>query len=91
MTIVWILLTMAIALTLIETILRWRFGLGRPLLYVADPEMGYLLAPHQRPRRDGQRIVINGYGMRGPEITSEPMGAGGRIRSGLFRRVWGNG
>ncbi len=75
MLIFWVLLTMAIAFTLIETILRWRFGLGRPLLYIADPAIGYLPAPHQRTRRNGQRIVINGYGMRGPEITPEPTGA----------------
>lgn len=75
MLIFWVLLTMAIAFMLIEVILRWRFGLGRPLLYIADRTIGYLPAPHQRTRRDGQRIVINGYGMRGPEITPEPTGA----------------
>ena len=39
-------------------------GFGSPLLYVADPEVGYLLAPNQYTRRFGNRILVNQYSMR---------------------------
>jgi hypothetical protein len=58
-----------ISLLLLELGLRWRFGFGNPLLYVADSEMGYLLAPRQRTRRFGNRIEINQYSMRSPEFS----------------------
>jgi lysophospholipase L1-like esterase len=48
---------------LMEVALRL-FGFGSPLIYVADPQIGYLLAPNQRTRRFGNRIAINQYSMR---------------------------
>ena len=54
---------------LLEVGLRLLVGLGNPPLYVADREIGYLLAPNQRTRRFGNRIVINEYSMRSPTIT----------------------
>lgn len=39
-------------------------GLGNPPLYVADPEAGYRLRPHQRLRRWGKRMVINQHSLR---------------------------
>jgi hypothetical protein len=60
-----------IAVTLIvEMSLRLVFGFGHPLLYVADPQIGYLLAPHQQVRRFGNRVFINQYSMRSLETTS---------------------
>jgi hypothetical protein len=56
-------------LLLLELGLRWRFGFGHPLLYQADPEIGYVLAPRQRTRRFGNRIEINQYSMRSPSIS----------------------
>ena len=56
-------------LLLLEVGLQWLVGLGNPLLYVADREIGYLLAPNQRVRRFGNRITINEYSMRSPAIT----------------------
>ncbi|MEW6492315.1 MAG: SGNH/GDSL hydrolase family protein [Cyanobacteriota bacterium] len=56
-------------LVLLEVGLRFLVGLGNPPLYVADPEIGYLLAPNQRTRRFGNRIAINEYSMRSPTIT----------------------
>lgn len=56
-------------LVLLEVGLRLLVGLGNPLLYVADPDIGYLLAPNQRTRRFGNRMVINEYSMRSPMIT----------------------
>lgn len=53
----------------VEVGLRLLFGFGNPLIYVADEQIGYLLAPNQRTRRFGNRIEINQYSMRSPEIT----------------------
>ncbi len=56
-------------LIVLEVGLQWLLGMGNPLLYLADEEIGYLLAPNQRTRRLGNRIVINDYSMRSPTIT----------------------
>lgn len=63
-----------IALILLEIALRVFFGFGDPLLYVADPEIGYLLAPNQSVRRFGNRIEINQFSMRSPNFTPKPEG-----------------
>lgn len=54
-----------------EALLRLLFGFGTPPLYIADPDIGYLLAPNQRIRRFGNRIEINRYSMRGPAISPQ--------------------
>ncbi|MBF2002572.1 MAG: SGNH/GDSL hydrolase family protein [Synechococcales cyanobacterium M58_A2018_015] len=64
-----ILVSGIVVLLLLEGGLRWGVGLGNPLLYVADPQIGYLLAPKQQTRRFGKRIAINAYSMRSPEIS----------------------
>lgn len=56
-------------LLVLEVGLRLIFGFGNPLLYLADPDMGYLLAPNQYTKRLGNRIVINEYSMRSPTLT----------------------
>ena len=48
--------------------LRLTQGLGNPPLYIADEEIGYLLAPNQKLRRGGNAIAINQYSMRHGEI-----------------------
>ncbi len=53
----------------LELALRRLFGFGNPLLYVADDEIGYRLAPNQDVRRFGNRILINAYSMRGEAIA----------------------
>lgn len=58
-------------LLLLEAGLRLIFGFGNPLLYLADPDMGYLLAPNQYTKRLGNRIVINEYSMRSPTMTKK--------------------
>lgn len=55
----------------LEVSLRLLFGFGNPLTYIADKEIGYLLAPNQRTRRVGNRIAINAYSMRSPTLTVE--------------------
>lgn len=54
---------------LTEVGLRVLFGFGNPLIYIADEQIGYLLAPNQKVRRFGNRIAINQYSMRSPEVT----------------------
>jgi hypothetical protein len=44
-------------------------GLGNPLLYIIDDEIGYLLKPNQRVRRFGNQIIINQYSMRSDDIS----------------------
>jgi hypothetical protein len=58
-------------LALLEGALRLGWGFGMPLLYRADDQIGYLLAPNQQVRRFGQRIEINAYSMRSAPITAQ--------------------
>lgn len=64
-----ILVGLLIALVLLEIGLRFGFGFGNPLLYVADAQIGYLLAPNQQTRRFGNFIAINQYSMRSPAMS----------------------
>ncbi|MBD1811727.1 SGNH/GDSL hydrolase family protein, partial [Microcoleus sp. FACHB-DQ6] len=53
----------------IEVLVRVLLGFGNPLIYIADAECGYLLAPNQKVRRLGNRIEINEYSMRSGSIA----------------------
>ena len=66
-----ILAVIAGLLTVLEVLLRV-LGFGNPLIYIADAECGYLLAPSQRVRRLRNRIEINQYSMRSPSIDLLP-------------------
>lgn len=46
------------------------FGFGDPVLYQGDVEYGYIPAPNQSVSRRGNRILINEWGMRAPEISA---------------------
>ncbi|WP_413160003.1 SGNH/GDSL hydrolase family protein [Capilliphycus salinus ALCB114379] len=59
-------------LILAEFGLRVIFGFGRPLIYQADEDIGYLLVCDQKTRRFGNRIEINQYSMRSSPITPVP-------------------
>ncbi|AUT02907.1 lipolytic protein G-D-S-L family [Nostoc sp. CENA543] len=61
-----------VALVLLEIGLRSLFGFGNPLTYVADDQIGYLLAPNQRTRRFGNLIEINEYSMRSGAVAQTP-------------------
>ena len=65
-------------LILIEIALRLGFGFGNPPLYVADEQIGYLLAPSQKVTRFGNRIEINAYSMRAGAVEAQ-------IEPGTFR------
>ena len=61
------LMTIALSLivvALLEWVLRLRFGFGDPLLYIGDPDIGYLIAPNQSVTRNGNSIRINALSMR---------------------------
>ena len=64
-----VILAVVGVLVLLEVLLRVLFGFGNPLTYIADEQIGYLLAPNQRTRRFGNRIEINEYSMRSSPIT----------------------
>ena len=64
----WVVGLAAVAIA-IELSLRVRFGLGNPLLYISDEQIGYLIAPNQNLRRFGKHIYINAYSMRSPDMT----------------------
>jgi lysophospholipase L1-like esterase len=66
-------------LILLEAGLRWRFGFGNPLLYLADEQIGYLIAPNQRTRRNGKLIEINQYSMRSSATNKVPLASSLRI------------
>ena len=55
-------------LLMVEVSLRLLFGLGHRPLYIADPDIGYLLSPNQNLRRFGKRMLINQYSMRSEKI-----------------------
>lgn len=74
-----IVLAVIVALLLGEMGLRSLFGFGNPLTYIADEEIGYLLAPNQRTRRFGNRIEINEYSMRSASISQIPAPSTRRI------------
>ncbi len=68
-----IILAIGIGLVAItEIALRLLFGFGNPPLYIADEEIGYLLAPKQKLRRMGNYIEINDYSMRSGEVVPKP-------------------
>ncbi|MGB3536245.1 MAG: SGNH/GDSL hydrolase family protein [Microcoleaceae cyanobacterium] len=67
-----ILVGIIAGIIILELALRRIAGFGKPLIYISDPEIGYLLAPSQKTRRLGNSIEINRYSMRSPEITLEP-------------------
>jgi len=58
-------------LVAVEIGLRLIFGFGNPLLYIADNQIGYLLAPTQDVYRFGNHIQVNRYSMRSADITPE--------------------
>jgi lysophospholipase L1-like esterase len=45
------------------------YGLGKPLLYVEDPDVGYYPAPDQNARYPGRVVSTNRFGMRSPDIA----------------------
>lgn len=53
-----------------ECVLRL-FGFGHPLLYVADPEIGYYPEPNAHLARYGGLVATNQFGMRSAPVTKE--------------------
>lgn len=57
-----------------EIVLRLTIGFDNPLLYITDPDIGYLLAPNQQVRRFGNRVKINEHSMRSPSLLNPQPG-----------------
>ncbi len=62
-----------ISFLIFEGSLRLFLGLGKRSIYIADDEIGYLLAPNQKVRRLGKLTIINQYSMRTEAIESSPL------------------
>ena len=75
----WAVLALVVLLVGAEITLRCAFGLGRPVLYTADSQFGYLPAPNQDVRRFGANVHINGFGMRSDDVPSLPVRPGIRL------------
>lgn len=69
----------------LELVCRFVLGLGTPPLYVADPQIEYMLKPNQDVRRFGNRILVNQWGMR-----SEPFEAAKASRDEFRVLVFGD-
>jgi len=63
------LLIVFISFLTAEFLLKLIWGFGNPLIYIADDDIGYLLAPNQVTRRNGNLIKINNYSMRSEPIN----------------------
>jgi hypothetical protein len=51
-------------------------GFGHPVLYIADPEIGYRPEPNVDRHRYGGDVRTNSFGMRSPEVAADkPPGA----------------
>lgn len=55
----------------VEITLRLIWGFGNPLIYIKDEEIGYLLAPNQTVKRNGNLIKINSFSMRSDELKEK--------------------
>ncbi|MEL4895622.1 SGNH/GDSL hydrolase family protein [Crocosphaera sp. Alani8] len=62
-----------VSLLILESGLRLFLGLGKRPIYIADDEIGYLLAPNQNLRRLGKSTIINQYSMRTERIENSPL------------------
>ncbi|MGY6529360.1 MAG: SGNH/GDSL hydrolase family protein [Cyanobacterium sp.] len=69
--IIYFFLFIVIFTVLFELFLRKKWGFGNPLIYIPDPDIGYLLAPNQVTRRNGNLIKINNYSMRSNNFNLE--------------------
>lgn len=56
---------------LVELALRFFLGFGSPPLLQKDPEIGYLFQANQEVHRFGNRIHINGYHQRSPDLSEK--------------------
>ncbi len=74
-----VILTVFVGLLVVLEIGLRTVGFGNPLIYVADEQIGYLLAPNQRTRRFGNRIKVNEYSMRGEPIQKTPLSSTLRV------------
>ncbi|NEO25407.1 MAG: SGNH/GDSL hydrolase family protein [Kamptonema sp. SIO4C4] len=66
----WGLLTVGIIVLLMEIALRWKWGLGNPVLSQKDAQTGYRFQPNQSVIRLGNQIKYNQYSQRSDLLSS---------------------
>jgi hypothetical protein len=64
------LIVVVLLFALSEGILRTQ-GFGTPVLYVADPDIGYYPEPGVHLQRYGGLVATNSFGMRSPEVDRD--------------------
>lgn len=77
-----LLLACVLLVLLFEVFCRLVLGLGTPPLYIAHPEIEYMLKPNQDVYRFGNRYIVNSIGMRSSEFPAEKLS--GEIRITAF-------
>lgn len=65
-----VLITIFIGIVSVELFARFALGLGDPPIYVADPQIEYMLKPDQNVRRFGNLIFVNHWGMRSHDFPA---------------------
>ena len=76
---VWIIMTIVVAIAIGEIFARYYLGLGTPPLSVANHRIEYMFKPNQDVYRFGNHIIINQYGMRTAPFPAEKTGGEFRI------------
>ena len=71
-----------------EVVLRL-MGVGNPILYVNDAQVGFYPAPNQSVQRYGNRVSTNSFGMRAPEISAQKKAGTFRILMIGDSTLWG--
>ena len=65
-----LLLIIICSLLFIEILLRFVWGFGNPVLYIADKDFEYIYAPSQDVTRFGNKIHTNEYSMRSLPVSN---------------------
>ena len=84
----WALVSLAIALVLIEIVLRIGFGFCDALLYQSSDRYEYIAQPNQVRHRFGARLVTNSHSQRSEEPDSTKVKVLGLGDSVIFGGSW---
>ena len=84
----WALVSLAIALVLIEIVLRIGFGFCDALLYQPSDKYEYIAQPNQIRHRFGARLLTNSYSQRSEEPDSTKVKILGLGDSVIFGGSW---
>ena len=85
---IWAFVSLAIALVLIEIVLRISFGFCDALLYQSSDKYEYIAQPNQIRHRFGARLLTNSYSQRSEEPDSTKVKILGLGDSVIFGGSW---